>query len=205
MALRRDCNPGPSLILKMLSFNFDLLADTSFSQSVFATSTAVYSAGMLGSIPSSIVDLATPWWFIQSLKGAFSVAVLFAAGSSGLSSYLLMIPYSCFCSRSLCHFDYPLCIVHAIECAAGDRGQTNPVLKIYITIASYCSLSDCTGDVQQLPSESRWDAKPFHCLRRQFSLAMLTSTRQTKVEVLIVGSLFESKGSSPVVRCCVVE
>jgi len=89
-----------SLISKMLSFNFDLETYASFSQSVFASSTTVYSTAILSSMPSRIVDLATPWQFIQSLKAAFSVAVAFAAGSSSLSWYPLMITFTCFCSRS---------------------------------------------------------------------------------------------------------
>jgi len=51
-------------------------------------------------MPSRIVDLATPWRFIQSLKVACPVAVAFAVGSSGLSSYPLMIPNASFYSRS---------------------------------------------------------------------------------------------------------
>ena len=51
-------------------------------------------------MPSRIVNLATPWRLIQSFKAAFSVAVAFAAASSGYSSYPLMIPYTCCCSRS---------------------------------------------------------------------------------------------------------
>jgi hypothetical protein len=72
-------------------------------------------------MPSMIVDLATPRRFIQSLKTAFSVAVAIAAGSSGLSSYPSMIPYTCFCSRSIailvahCVIFVPLILVMVIK------------------------------------------------------------------------------------------
>jgi len=84
----------------MLSFNFDLCSDARFSQSVFASSRTVYSASTLGLMPGRIIDLATPWRFIQFFVVGFRVEVLFAAGFSGLSLQPILLPCTCFCSRT---------------------------------------------------------------------------------------------------------
>jgi len=51
------------------------------------------------------------------------------------------------------------------------------------------------SDFPQPPSETQWNEGKLLSLWRRFSMTMLTSTRQTNVEVLIIGADFKTKGS----------
>jgi len=114
----------------------------------------VYSAHIRSYTASRIVDLATPWLFIQSLRVAVSVAVAFAAGSAGMSSYPLMIPYTCFCSRcraiavAHCAWFVPLNLVMVIvvEHILHDRILQLSVIVVYWTVretSSSCHQMHC--------------------------------------------------------------
>jgi hypothetical protein len=100
---------------------------------------------------------------------------------------------------------WPFCTIRAIELSDGDGDWTDPLMRCWIAFVSYRSLSDCMADIQQPLYATQQNLWQSCSLWSQFSITMLTSTRLTEVQALIVGWLFTCNSWSHVVRWRVLE